>query len=300
MNETAFKFIGDKIQHVNRLFPRIAKKICEVWGSDEFDSYINSLVVCDREDRQGFPPEVVSELMALSFLHDEYLREKELGEDPWAFEKEMGEVEITQFRNNLRAQGMDFTPQIFFATVEQGNTRTALDFIRAGMNVDTRRQDQWTPLMVALFHKQEETALMLIKRGANVSAIADRGYQPIHWATLSGYVKATNLLLKKGASANAATDYGWTPLLQAATKGFIEIIKLLLDAKAYVNAVERQGFSALHKACANEHVEIVKLLLANDANPNLLSVDGTTPLTIAEKKRNRNIISLLHAFGARG
>lgn len=284
---------------LKKQYLRIAEKVLELWDSDEFDEYVNGLVVADREDRQGFPQEIISELVSLSLYHDTYLRKKEEAENPWAFEKMMSEVEAFRFREALPNQGLNFVPQSFFHVVEQGNTRTALDFIRAGMDVDSRRSDQWTPLMMALFHRQEETALMLIQRGADINAIAERGYQPIHWATLNGYVQVTALLLKKGANANAATHYGWTPLLQAATKGNVPVAEMLLQNRAYVDGIEHQGFSALHKACANEHVAIVKLLLAHQARPSLRALDGSTPMAIAKKKKNEEIISLLQARGAK-
>lgn len=284
---------------LKKQYLRIAQKVLDLWGSDDFDEYVNGLVVADREDRQGFPQEIVAELVLLSLYHDTYLRKKAEEENPWAFEKPLSELEAFRFREGLPSQGLSFVPQSFFQVIEQGNTRIALDFIRAGMDVDSRRSDQWTPLMMALFHKQEETALMLIQRGADINAIAERGYQPIHWSTLNGYAKATALLLKKGANANAATHYGWTPLLQAATKGAVDIAEMLLQNRAYVDGIEHQGFSALHKACANEHVEMVKLLLAKQARPNLRALDGSTPMTIARKKKNDEILALLQHYGAK-
>lgn len=298
MSEKIWNTIGDGIQHTHRLFPRIAEKIVALWESDDFDEYLNSLVVADRPGRQGFPPEVASELILLSLLRDKYRRAIDEG-NPWVLEKKMEEDKVAQFKNELAAQGAEFGPQCFFEVVKQGDTRTALDFVRAGMDIDTKGDDQWTPLMLALFHKQEETALMFIQRGANVNAVADRGYQPIHWAVLSDYLKVADLILSRGGDVNGATAFGWTPLLQAATKGSLDMTKLLVGANAYVNAVEHQGYSALHKACANEHVEIVRFLLANHADSNLRSMDGTTPLALARRKKRQDIADLLSAFGAR-
>ncbi len=299
MSEKIWRIIGEGIQHTHRLFPQIAEKVVALWESEEFDEYVNGLIVADRPGRQGFPPAVVSELISLSLLRDKYMRAIKDEDNPWALEKDMAGDEISEFKNNLASQGARFEARSFFEVVKQGDTRTALDFVRAGMDVDTKGDDQWTPLMLALFHRQEETALMFIQRGANVKAVAARGYQPIHWATLSDYQKAANLILSRGGDVNAATVFGWTPLLQAATKGSLNMTKLLVGANAYVNAVEHQGYSALHKAVANEHVEIVRFLLTNKADPNLRSMDGTTPLALARSKKRQDIVDLLYAFGAR-
>ena len=50
-------------------FPRIAQSIMLMWGHPELDRFFAKLTVDDRGDRQGFPPEVMSELMFLARLH---------------------------------------------------------------------------------------------------------------------------------------------------------------------------------------------------------------------------------------
>jgi hypothetical protein len=50
-------------------FPRIAEQICLMWGHPEMDIFFARLAVDDRGDRQGFPPDVMSELMSLSVIH---------------------------------------------------------------------------------------------------------------------------------------------------------------------------------------------------------------------------------------
>ncbi|MBK7898592.1 MAG: hypothetical protein KA603_12080 [Azonexus sp.] len=50
-------------------FPRIAAKVVELWGTAEFDHYLEGLMVSDRPDRQGFPPDVAMEIFRLSMVH---------------------------------------------------------------------------------------------------------------------------------------------------------------------------------------------------------------------------------------
>jgi hypothetical protein len=64
-------------------FPRIAQAIEMLWGNPELDDYLNRLIVDDRGDRQGFPPHVITALLALSKQHLEqfgFRREK----DAWS------------------------------------------------------------------------------------------------------------------------------------------------------------------------------------------------------------------------
>lgn len=54
---------------VARAFPRIASRIRELWGTPACDQYLDQLLIDDRGNRQGFPPPVVSALLALSERH---------------------------------------------------------------------------------------------------------------------------------------------------------------------------------------------------------------------------------------
>jgi hypothetical protein len=50
-------------------FPRIAEKVALLWGHPEMDTFFANLAMDTRGDREGFPPEVMSELMFLSLIH---------------------------------------------------------------------------------------------------------------------------------------------------------------------------------------------------------------------------------------
>ena len=50
--------------------PRLLERICAIWRSPECARYLRCLILDERGDRQGFPPEVMSELLLLSSLHE--------------------------------------------------------------------------------------------------------------------------------------------------------------------------------------------------------------------------------------
>jgi hypothetical protein len=54
-------------------FPRIAETIRDLWGSARLDRYLDQLLIDDRGNRNGFPPEVVEALLVLSRRHSERL-----------------------------------------------------------------------------------------------------------------------------------------------------------------------------------------------------------------------------------
>ena len=289
----------DKYPHtLERLFPHLAQKAADLWGKDGFDAFLSDLMVADHEGRQGFPPEVGADLFRLSMAYERWRDAKKTkDEDPWALERKMTKEEAEVFVQSLRSKGQDFTPEWMFKSVEKGETETALNFLRAGMEVDIRRADEWTPLMMALFNGHEDTAMMLLKKGANVRAKAARGYEPLHWAALNGYEKAVDFIIDKGGNVNATTDYGWTPLLQAATRGQLGIVRKLVERGAWVNAVEQDGWTPLHKACANGHVEVAKFLLEHGADGEAESKKGDTPFSLATKVSNFDLLAL---FSERG
>lgn len=55
--------------HIAERFPRILARIADQWGTAALDDYLDSLMLCDRDGRQGFPPEVAMELFHLISVH---------------------------------------------------------------------------------------------------------------------------------------------------------------------------------------------------------------------------------------
>lgn len=52
-------------------FPRIHQKLVPLWGSAAGEAYLDSLIVDDRGNRQGFPPDVMRGLLVLQRVHFE-------------------------------------------------------------------------------------------------------------------------------------------------------------------------------------------------------------------------------------
>lgn len=59
---------------IEQHFPRIAQKLILVWPSEACAVYLTSLIVNEREARQGFPPEVLDDLLMLHSMNDMILR----------------------------------------------------------------------------------------------------------------------------------------------------------------------------------------------------------------------------------
>jgi hypothetical protein len=52
-------------------FPRIHKNLLPLWGTAQGEAYLDGLIVDERGDRQGFPPDVLRSLLVLQRVHFE-------------------------------------------------------------------------------------------------------------------------------------------------------------------------------------------------------------------------------------
>lgn len=70
-------------------YPRIAKSIELMWGTQEMDLYFSRLVMNDRDDRAGFPPAVLAAILKLSADHSKRFRFNAANErnDSWGHER---------------------------------------------------------------------------------------------------------------------------------------------------------------------------------------------------------------------
>ena len=273
-------------------FPRIMNKIVELWDSTEIDAYFTDLMIDNRGGtRQGFPPKVASEIFALSNAHAKIRDGKKkpsAGGNPW------DDVEAGN-KAAIEEQGYKFSPKGFIQSAEKGDGNVVLLFLESGVDIDTRDERGWTPLMVSSFNGKEKVAMLLIRSGASVHAKDTAGYGPLHWAAFNGFSSVVKLLIEKRADVNARSNQGWTPLMQAASRGHLIATGQLVAGGADVNLPSQDGWTPLHKAAANGHAEIVKLLLAKGAFRSPEYKDGTTPLTLATKNKHVTIVTLLTA-----
>ena len=290
MNEKLMRHLRGFENHypykLEKAFARIAEKIAELWDSPRIVSYFAELLIDDRGNRQGFPPDVAREIFLLSLAHEEIRNERRGETDVWAEEREAAQRAIDELN-------MKFLPAHMLKAAESTDPSRIELFIKAGMAVDVRDEREWTPLMVAAFNGNEAVARLLITHGANVHARDVGGYTPLHWAALNGYESVIRLLISKGFERNARSNFGWTALMQAATKGHIAIVRALLDAGDDPRMATDDGWTALHKAVANHHIETVELLLSAGASALARHQDGSTPLSLAQKGNHQEIIDML-------
>ena len=272
-------------------FPRIAERIARHWtDAVATEAYFAELMIADRTDRHGFPPDVAEEIMVLSMAYDT-IRQLQIkaGADVW---------EMERAQNDLEQLGLRLNAFEYARAADAGDHALCLLFIHAGLDVNFRDSRNWTPLMMASFHGQESLALDLIKHGANINATDGDGYTPMNWAAYNGYAKVIAALSSKGGDVNISSRAGITPLLQAASRGKLQACIELLNRGADPNIAAADGSTALLKAVANAHLPVINLMLISNARLDARLTNGKSLLQIAAASRDESVSKRIAAAAA--
>ncbi len=134
------------------------------------------------------------------------------------------------FDPNTVTPGGTGDPLLSLAIRNKSNKVVDLLLSQPKTNLNAPNALNETPLMLAIYLKQNDTAKKLISKGA---AINNPGYwSPLHYAAAADNYDMVKLLISKGADINARTLRGITPLYMAGRDGSVKTVKALLDAGA--------------------------------------------------------------------
>lgn len=268
-------------------YGRIFNRIMDLWGLQELEEYFGELMVDKRGGRQGFPPDVLNDILTLSRVHGRILElqaPKQEDEDPWA-------SDIA--RRSLQAEQIEFNLKGFDRAIQVGNERAIKIFLKAGVKANEKDASGFTPLLKAASMNRTSVAAVLIDAKADINVHDLQGFTPLHWAAFKGFPEMTKLLVERGADVNAKSNMGLTPIMQATMWGHDRIVAYLLSKGARPNETDNEGLTALHNAVSDGHPKVVKALIAAGADPNLKSSKGLTAAAIAQKKNNPEILAAL-------
>lgn len=171
-----------------------------------------------------------------------------------------------EVRKELAQKHIEYSKDAFFDSVKSGDTAIVNLFLDAGMNPNSKQDDQYG--LTALYFSIYKEDLTLIKA-----------------------------LLSKGANINARIKDDVTPLIAAVESGNTTIVKTLIENGADVNLQIKKGVTALMIATLKEKADIVKILLNSKADVNAKTDHGDTALDFAKQKKNSTIIKLLKSAG---
>ena len=63
------ELVGEATALLKTLFPRIHQSLVTLWGTGPGEAYLDGLIVDERGNRQGFPPDVLRALLVLQRVH---------------------------------------------------------------------------------------------------------------------------------------------------------------------------------------------------------------------------------------
>lgn len=311
MDQKLLSILGGSTEHypyaLERKYPRIFATLMMLWDTPEVEPYFVKLMVNERTDREGFPPDVAAEIVHLSLIHAGQ-HHKENNGDVWSAEARMFSNfdPLASNRNVLSwptiphataqtIQSLDVacSPEGFFRAASGGNVPALRLFLEAGVNLETRNEEGWTILMAVVYNDYEELARLLIHKGALVNAAEHGGNTPLHWAAFAGRLGCCKLLVENGAKVDARSNFGWTPFYQAVARNHLIVAAYLIAHQADVNAAAKDGQTPLHKAAATGSVELINLLLSHDADASRVNKLGETPLALAIKNNQDEAVAIL-------
>jgi cytohesin len=171
----------------------------------------------------------------------------------------------------------DGKARTIFVVVTNGDLAGVQALLDAGVDVNAKDENSWTPLHFAARHGHKEIVELLIAKGADVNAKDNGDNTPLNRATARNHIETADLLRTHGG--NTAEEL--KALIDAARNDNLTGVQALLDVGVDVNAKDENSWTPLHFAVVNGHKEIVELLIDNDADVNAKDELEETPLDFA-------------------
>ena len=101
----------------------------------------------------------------------------------------------------------------FLYAIEKGDVAVFYSLLRHGVNVNARRYNRTTALMVAALNQRPEFLAVLLSHGAQVNAKNKFGNTALMDAAASGQVEMVKWLLAAGANTRARNESGYTAVM---------------------------------------------------------------------------------------
>ena len=138
-----------------------------------------------------------------------------------------------------------------------------------------------------------------LNAGDSPNTLGGNGATPLILVSQSGHCDVARLLLSWHARTDIKDSMGNTALMYAAEFGHVACLEDLIAAHADVNATSREGSTALMRAARSGKLDAVRALIGAKADVSMTDFTGATALSYAQAARQRQIVQLLEAAGAR-
>lgn len=178
-------------------------------------------------------------------------------------------------------------------------------YLDKGMNVNRRRDDGQTPLILAVWGNTLEVVKLLVDSGADISMIANDGITTLmsacskkpKWALIDrAQMDVVKFLLKSGVNVEDEDQYGQTAMFYLAQneKDVRDIVDLLLKYGADVNHRSKEGSRPLDRVV---NPDVTKYLIKKGADVHTKTDDLYTPLHYAVMNDRLDVANVLLEAG---
>ncbi len=179
--------------------------------------------------------------------------------------------------------------------------------LEAGARPDDCSERHITPLMRAVKDDSPQIVQMLLNLGANPLAKDDEGRRPIDYMYFDDPdgLKIAEMLVKRGSDVNAVDNNGRTLLLQSCYYKNIHMLRFLIAHGARVDVCDKHDNTPLIYCLLiglfskRKDTDMAKFLIAHGADVNHRNILGGTALSIAKRHKDKEMVRLLEAAGAR-
>lgn len=250
-----FEDMGDAYPYaLEEKFDRILTNIEKLWSKPEIEDYFTDLIIDRRGGRQGFPKDVLEDILRLrEYHHVDILRRVNARDLSLA---------------ELKRLGIPLIEEEFLKAVENGDRRIVDLFLQSGFNIHIKNPGMDSLLLIAIKKGYTIIANMLIKAGAEVNDYDKMGNTPLLLTcgkNTEGCISIAKNLIVRGAYINERNGRGYTPLMLSIEAGTDEVSELLIEKRADVKAGTMSGITPLSLAMEARNFRIAQLLVAAGA-----------------------------------
>ncbi|XP_048242529.1 ankyrin repeat domain-containing protein 17-like [Haliotis rufescens] len=160
--------------------------------------------------------------------------------------------------------------------------------------INSRGEQNRTPVMVAALCGHGEVVKSLVSEGANVSLVDSIGNNILHLACAGGHARTVKFILSTDMTdIDSKGEQSLTSVMVAALFGHRDVVELLVNEGADVSLVDDGGDNILHLACVGGDLNTVKFILSR----NMVDINSrgslVTPVMLAAQKGHTEIVKFL-------
>lgn len=214
------------------------------------------------------------------------------------------------------------TSKPLFDAIYNGNIEDILKSISNGIDINSRNEEGFTPLLYAINYDQLEAMKALLSysnvidiemplnnytnvysvKGQNFSGeVLFNGTTPLQYAIFKGNTNAVNLLIESGSDMRKKDYNGYCSLFYASAFSSPDMIHFLLSKDSSLTKEKSlSGRTVMHFAAMYGNDNAISYYLSNTfLSINAQDNDGNTPLHYANEKGYATTIELLIKSGAK-